>query len=225
MQVTPREVKDALYDQFGRTAKAVASPKRIELLELLAQAERSVEHLARATGMEVGNTSAHLQVLGRVRLVTSRRRGKQVLYRLADDGVLSFLGALRELSQARLPEVEQVAREYFAPRDDLRPVSAGELLDRLERRDAVVIDVRPSDEYGAGHIPGAVSLPLADLEFGLAGLPLDKEIVAYCRGPYCVLAPQAIDILRRAGFQARRLAEGFPEWRLAGLPVEAAGAA
>lgn len=217
--MTAREAKDALYAQFSRLGKVVASPRRIELLELLAQAERSVEELAHLTSMPTGNTSAQLQVLNRARLVESRRRGKQVLYRLADESVDRFLVALRQLARTRLAEVEQVARDYFDARDDLEPVSGPELLERIRQRQVQVIDVRPREEYQAGHIPGAVSVPLPELEGRLAELPRELELVAYCRGPYCVLAPQAIEMLRQAGFRARRLDVGFPEWRLARLPV------
>lgn len=217
--MTGREAKEALYAQFSRLGKVIASPRRIELLELLAQAERSVEELARMTGMPTGNTSAQLQVLNRARLVESRRRGKQVLYRLADESVDRFLVALRQLARARLAEVEQVARDYFDARDELEPVSGPELLERIRQRKVQVIDVRPREEYETGHIPGAVSVPLPELEGRLAELPRELELVAYCRGPYCVLAPQAIEMLRQAGFRARRLDVGFPEWRLARLPV------
>jgi ArsR family transcriptional regulator len=220
--VTGREAKDVLYAQFSRLSKAMSNPKRIELLELLAQMERSVEELAAASGMDFSNTSAQLQVLSRARLVESRREGKRVLYRLADETVIAFLAALRQIARARLAEVEQVARDYFQVRDEMEPLSSAELWKRLQHREALVIDVRPAEEFAAGHIPGAVSIPLADLRTRLPELPRDAEIVAYCRGPYCVLAPQAIDLLRRAGYQARRLAEGFPEWRVGGLPVEAA---
>ena len=217
-------MRDLLYTQFSRIAKAASNPKRIELLELLAQAERSVEELAAASGMDFSNTSAQLQVLARARLVESRKQGKRVLYRLADESVVRFLGALRELARARLAEVEQVARDFFDARDLLEPVSSSELLERVQRQRVLVIDVRPSEEYEAGHIPGALSVPLAELKTRLPEISRGTEIVAYCRGPYCVLAPQAIEILRRAGFRARRMEEGFPEWRLAGLPVLAGAA-
>jgi rhodanese-related sulfurtransferase/DNA-binding transcriptional ArsR family regulator len=217
--MTGREAKDTLHAQFSRLGKVVASPRRIELLELLAQAERSVEELARMTGMPIGNTSAQLQVLNRARLVESRRRGKQVFYRLADESVDRFLVALRQLARTRLAEVEQVARDFFDARDELEPVSGPELLERIRQRQVQVIDVRPREEYEAGHVPGAVSVPLPDLKERLAELPRELELVAYCRGPYCVLAPQAIEMLRQAGFRARRLVVGFPEWRLARLPV------
>ena len=221
--MTGREAKDALYAQFSRLGKAVSNPKRIELLELLAQADRSVDELTAASGMDFANTSAQLQVLSRARLVEGRRQGKRVIYRLADNSVTRFLVALRELSRERLTEVEQVARDYFEARDHLEPVSPGDLMRRLDDPGTLVIDVRPAEEYAAGHIPGALSIPLGELKGRITELPPATEIVAYCRGPYCVLAPQAIEILRRAGLQARRLQEGFPEWRLAGLPVAVAG--
>ncbi len=218
-----REAKDRLYEVFARTAKAVASPKRIEILELLAQGERTVESLAEATTMGVTNTSAHLQVLARSRLVETRKQGTKVFYRLSGDDVAAFLVALRNLARLRLPEVEQVVRDYFAARDALEPVSHEELLTRAERGEIVILDVRPAQEFAAGHIPGALSIPLDELEGALVGLPRQRDIVAYCRGPYCVLAPQAVERLRASGYRARRLADGLPEWRLAGLPV-AAGA-
>ena len=221
--MTGRDAKDALYAQFSRLGKAVSNPKRIELLELLAQANRSVEDLAAASGMDFANTSAQLQVLSRVRLVEGRRQGKRVIYRLADQSVTRFLAALRELSRSRLAEVQQVARDYFEARDHLEPLGSADLMRRLEDPGTLVIDVRPAEEYAAGHIPGALSVPLGELKARIAQLPPAAEIVAYCRGPYCVLAPQAIEMLRRAGLRARRLQEGFPEWRLAGLPVAVAG--
>jgi rhodanese-related sulfurtransferase/DNA-binding transcriptional ArsR family regulator len=218
-----REAKDRLYEVFARAAKAAGSPKRIELLELLAQGERTVESLAEATGMGVTNTSAHLQVLARARLVETRKAGTRVFYRLSGDDVAAFVMALRNLARLRLPDVEQVVRDYFAARDALEPVSREELVSRAERGDVVILDVRPGLEFAAGHIPGALSVPLDELDAALVQLPRGREIVAYCRGPYCVLAPQAVERLRARGYRARRLADGFPEWRLAGLPI-AAGA-
>lgn len=214
------EVKETLYEQFARLGKAVASPKRIELLDLLCQGERTVEDLAKAARMGMTNTSAHLQVLRQARLAETRREGVKVFYRLADEEVCRFYFALRDLGRARLAEVEQVIRDYFEARDELEPVSRNALLHRLERGEAAVLDVRPAEEYAAGHIPGSISVPLAELEQRLGELPRDVEVVAYCRGPYCVLAPEALTILRTNGIRARRLEEGFPEWRLAGLPVE-----
>ena len=219
-QVSGRQVKDALYEQFARVGKAVASPKRIELLDLLCQGERSVEALAKATRMSLTNTSAHLQVLRQARLVETRREGVKVFYRVAGDGVCRFFFALRGLGRERLAEVEQVVRDYFDARDELEPVSRRALLERIERGEAAVIDVRPAEEYAAGHVPGAVSIPLPELEKRLGELPAGTEIVAYCRGPYCVLAPEALSTLRSNGFRARRLEDGFPEWRLAGMPIE-----
>ncbi len=214
-----REAKDRLYEQFARTAKAVASPKRIELLELLAQGEHIVEALARATGMGVTNTSAHLQVLRHARLVETRKQGTRVFYRLGGDEVAGFVAALRDLARARLAEVDRVVQDYFVARDALEPVSRAELVERAARGDVIILDVRPTEEFAAGHIPGALSIPLDQLEAALSRLPKRARIVAYCRGPYCVLAPQAVQRLRAKGFTARRLADGMPEWRLAGLPV------
>ena len=216
-----REAKDALYEQFARVGKVVAHPKRIELLELLAQGEHSVEALATATGMGVTNTSAQLQVLRQARLVESRKDGTRVLYRTASDNVPRFLVTLRELARARLAEVNDVVRDYFDARDDLEPVSRGGLLERVMRNEVALIDVRPADEYAQGHIPGAISVPLADLDRHMRKLRKRTEVVAYCRGPYCVLAPEAVQRLRARGFKARRLQDGMPEWRLAGLPVAA----
>jgi rhodanese-related sulfurtransferase len=218
--VAGREVKEALNEQFARLGKALSSPRRIELVDLLCQGERTVEGLAKATGMGVTNTSAHLQVLRRARLVDTRREGVKVFYRVADDAVCRFYFALRDLGRTRLAEVEQVVRDYFDARDELEPVSREALLQRLQRGEAAVIDVRPAEEYAAGHVPGAVSIPLPELEQRLGELPTGVEIVAYCRGPYCVLAPEALTTLRARGFRARRLEDGFPEWRLAGMPVE-----
>ena len=216
-----REAKDRLYEQFARVAKAVASPKRIELLDVLAQGERTVEVLADATGLGVTNTSAHLQVLRRAGLVETRKEGTKVHYRLAGDEVAAFVGGLRDLARSRLADVTQIVADYFVSRDALEPVSRAELVERTGRGDVVILDVRPRAEFLAGHIPGALSVPLDQLDEALARLPRRAQIVAYCRGPYCVLAPQAVERLRSKGFTARRLADGMPEWRLAGLPVAA----
>jgi rhodanese-related sulfurtransferase/predicted transcriptional regulator len=217
--VDGREAKDRLYEAFARTAKALSSPKRVELAELLAQGERSVEALAEATGMAVTNTSAHLQVLARSRLVQTRKEGTRVYYRLSGDDVTAFVSALRDLARSRVAEVDQVVRDYFASRDTLEPIARGELLERVEHGRVVILDVRPVEEFAAGHIPGALSVPLDQLDAVLKRLPKRAEIVAYCRGPYCVLAPQAVQRLCAKGYKARRLADGLPEWRLAGLPV------
>jgi rhodanese-related sulfurtransferase/DNA-binding transcriptional ArsR family regulator len=219
--VEGREAKDRLYAAFARTAKAVANPRRIELLELLAQGERTVDSLAGAAGIGVTNTSSHLQVLARVHLVETRKEGTKVFYRLASDDVAAFIVVLRDLARSHLAEVEQVVRDYFAARDALEPVSREELLARASEEKVVILDVRPTLEFVAGHIPGALSVPLGELGAALAQLPKHTEIVAYCRGPYCVLAPQAVEWLAAKGYRARRLSDGFPEWRLAGLPVAA----
>ncbi len=211
----------ALYEQFARIGKALASARRVELLDLLCQGERSVESLAHASSMTVTNTSQHLQALRAARLVDTRKEGTKVIYRVADDEVCRFFFALRDLAHARLAEVEQIMRRYMEGGEGLEPVTRTELLARAKQDDVIVLDVRPPDEFAAGHIPGAVSVPLEQLEHRLASLPRNAEIVAYCRGPYCLLAPQAVELLRERGFQARRLEDGFPEWRLAGLPITA----
>lgn len=220
-QMTGREVKDGLYEQFARIGKAVAHPKRIELLDLLCQGERRVEVLAQAAALSVTNASAHLRVLREARLVETRKEATRVFYRLAGESVCGLFFSLRDLAADRYAEVEMIARDYFEDRDELEPVTRDELLARADDGSVLVLDVRPTEEYEAGHIPGAMSVPLDELESRLAALPPDTEIVAYCRGPYCVLAPQALQLLRRHGYQARRLQDGLPEWRRAGLPVEA----
>lgn len=213
------EARRTLYEQFARIGKVVAHPKRIELLDLLAQGERPVEALAEASRMELGNASAQLQVLRRARLVETRRAGTQVFYRLAGDEVIRFLDALRDVAASRLAEVSELARGFLDDRDALEPVPRSVLLDRVRAGEAVVVDVRPKVEYEAGHIPDALSIPLDQLEDRLAEIPTDAEVVAYCRGRYCMLAAEAVARLRRQGRRARRLADGLPEWRLAGLPV------
>ena len=214
-----REVKDALYEQFARVGKAVASPRRIELLELLAQGERSVEALVRASGMGLTTTSAHLQVLRAARLVETRREGTRVIYRHAGEAPLRLVAALRELAQAHLAEVDQLVRVYFDARDTLAPIGRKELLAQAERGEVLVLDVRPREEYAAGHIPGVLSIPLDELRDRLGELPTGQDVVAYCRGPYCVLAPQAVELLAAQGVRVRRLEGGLPEWRLAGHAV------
>ena len=208
-----------LYEQFSRIGKALASARRVELLDLLCQGERSVDALTRTSGMTVTNTSQHLQALRASRLVDARKEGTKVIYRIADDEVCRFFFALRELAGSRLAEVEQFVRRYVEGVGEYEPVGCAELLERAKRHDVVVVDVRPPEEYASGHIAGAISIPLEELEQRLASLPRDAEIVAYCRGPYCLLAPRAVELLRERGFDARRLDDGFPEWRLAGLPV------
>jgi rhodanese-related sulfurtransferase/DNA-binding transcriptional ArsR family regulator len=214
-----REHKDALYDQLAQVGKAVASGKRLELLDLLAQGERSVDALATAAQMTVTNASAHLQVLRHSGLAAARKEGTRVWYRLAGDDVARFVVALRELGRARVAGVERAAEDYLTHPGRGEPVTRAELLRRLDEGDVVVVDVRPAEEYAAGHIAGAVSIPVDDLEQRLAELPDDVEVVAYCRGPFCVFSPQAVAILRRHGRRASQLEDGFPEWRLQDLPV------
>ena len=218
--VTPdRDAKDELHEQFARIGRALANPHRVEILDLLAQGERSVEVLAARAAISVGLASAHLQALRRAGLVASRRDGTRILYRLAGDDVYELLAAVRSVATGRLADAERAARAYLGKA--VEAVSRAELLERVRSGDAVVLDLRPAEEYEAGHIAGAISIPLAELEAHLAELPAGVEIVAYCRGPYCALAPQGVALLRRAGRRARRLEDGFPEWRLAGLPVAA----
>jgi len=213
-----RQLKDPLYEQFARVGKVLGSARRIELVDLLAQGERSVEELAGLTGMEVGNTSQHLQVLRGARLVQTRKAGTRVFYRLAGDEVAALLLALQNVARARLAEVGEMVRTHLAG-DDLEAVGREELLERAGRGEVVVLDVRPVEEYRAGHISGAVSIPVDELGARLDELPEGIEVVAYCRGPYCVFARDAVRLLRASGRRARRLVDGLPEWRLAGLPV------
>ena len=215
-----RETKTALFDEFARAAKALASGRRIELLDVLANGERTVEALAGEVGLSVANTSQHLQVLRQAGLVATRREGTTVHYRLAAPEVFQLWQALRTLAASRLAGVERLAVAYLGARDELEPVTRQELARRLQDGDnLVVLDVRPAAEYAAGHLPGAVSIPVGELRRRLAELPADREIVAYCRGPYCAFAHEAVAVLREDGFLARRLEDGFPEWRAAGLTV------
>ena len=217
--VDHRTVKDRLYAAWADTAKALASPKRIEMLDLLAQSERTVEALARETGLAVNNTSSHLRVLKAARLVETRKAAQFVFYRLADDAVVALLRDVQALARRRLHEVDHLARTYLDGRDPLEPVDAAELRRRLKSGEVTVIDVRPALEYEAGHIAGAWSVPLETLDARAGELPTDRPVVAYCRGPYCVYAVEAVERLRRGGMDARRLADGLPDWRLAGHPV------
>ena len=215
-----RELKRALFDEFGRIGKALASGRRIELVDVLANGERTVEALAGEVGLSVANTSQHLQILRQAGLITGRRHGTSVHYRLAGPEVFELWQALRTLTGARSAEVERLAAAYLGGRDELEPVTRQELVRRLEDGDRlVVLDVRPAAEHAAGHLPGAVSIPVGELRRRLAELPGDREIVAYCRGPYCAFAPEAVAVLRQAGFSARRLEDGLPEWQAAGLAV------
>ena len=212
--------KRALFAQFAAVAKAVAHPHRLELLEQLAQGERSVEVIADRTRMSITNASQHLQHMRRAGLVATRRDGKFVFYRLTDDTVLDLLASLRLIAERNIAEVERVVRSYFHNRDSLEPVSRKELVDRLKAGLVTVLDLRPEDEFALGHLPGALNIPLSELERRLADFDPGQEIIAYCRGPYCVLSYEAVAVLRARGFKVRRLEDGLPEWRAAGLPVE-----
>jgi len=209
-----------LFEHFAQIGKAVSSAQRIHLLELLAQGERSVEVLAAEANLPTANTSHHLQALRVARLVDVRKQGTRVFYRLAGTEVFDLIQTIRRVAQARISEVDDLIRTFFMSPEQLEPVSRRELVKRAREKSVLILDVRPPEEYEAGHIRGAVSVPLNDLKRRLAKLPKRKEIVAYCRGPYCVLSVHAVELLRSRGFRARRLADGFPEWRGAGLPVD-----
>ena len=215
-----REFKGRLFEQFARIGKALANPKRLEILDLLAQAERTVEEVARETVMPVASASQHLQVLKGARMVEVRREGLYAHYRLADDGVFRAWRAVRDLGEARLAEVDRVVETYLEDRGAMEAVDAVGLMERLADASVVVLDVRPEAEYRAGHVPGALSVPVDSLEAALQVLPKDKEIVAYCRGPYCVFSDEAVAFLKSRGYRASRLTEGFPEWRAEGYPIE-----
>jgi len=218
-----RTAKHELLEHFARVGKAVSSAQRLELLDLLAQDEKSVEVLARQSGLTVKNTSAHLKALRSAGLVATRREGSFIFYRLADAGVNDFIASLQQLARRRVAEVERLVRDYWEARDRLEPVPAGDLIGKLRDGDVTLLDVRPEDEFRAGHIPGAVSIPLGELERRLSELPVGKEVVAYCRGPYCVLAVQALEILNERGVRARRLEAGVPDWGRLGHAVARAG--
>jgi rhodanese-related sulfurtransferase/predicted transcriptional regulator len=211
--------KLALFTQFAAVAKTLGHAHRLELLEQLAQGERSVEILAQRIGLSTANASQHLQQMRRVGMVAARRNGKFVHYRLADDAVLDLLAALRRIAERNVAEVERIVRSYFHDRDDLEPISRQELLQRSRAGMVTILDVRPEDEFALGHLPGAVNIQLRELEAHLAEFDPAQEIVAYCRGPYCVLSYEAVAALRARGFKVRRLEDGLPEWRAAGLPV------
>lgn len=215
-----REFKDRLYRQLARIGKALSSPHRLEILELLAQGERTVDSLATEIGLSVANASQHLQALRQAVLVDSRKEGLFVFYRLSDPGVFEISRALRTVAEHQLADLERLVREHFGDRSDAEPVEMRELLKRIRSNTLVVLDTRPASEYAAGHIAGALSVPVDDLQRQPRQLPKEKEYVAYCRGPYCVYADRAVEILKSHGRRARRLREGFPEWRAAGLPIE-----
>lgn len=212
--------KQALFAEFANVARAVAHPHRLEILEHLAQSERGVDALAVRLGISIANTSQHLQQLRRAGLVASRRSGKFILYRLADDSVLAVLSSLRRVAELNIAEVHRIVRGFFDARDDMEPVSRTDLLERMHAGLVTVLDVRPADEFAASHLPGAMNIPLHELEARLTELNPKTEIVAYCRGAYCVLSFEAVAKLRKLGLMVRRLEEGLPEWRAAGLPLE-----
>lgn len=214
-----RVFKDAIFEQFARVAAAFASPKRVEIVDLLAQGERTVDSIAGATAMTVANTSRHLQLLRQAGMVTSRREGLHVVYRIADDSVVAGYRGLRTLAESRVGEVGRLAEAFFGQVDGAEPVGVAELLARTEAGEVVVVDVRPRVEFEAGHLPGALSIPLEEMSQRLSELDPNTSIVAYCRGPYCVLAAQAVAQLRAAGLKAERLAAGPPDWHAAGLPL------
>ena len=220
MKNPARQFKDAIYEQFSRIGKAVSSPKRLELLDLICQGEKTVETLSRETGLTVANTSQHLQTLKAARLIEAEKDGLYVKNRLADEMVCEFFRSMRILAENRLAEVDMIKRRFLEGWEGMEPVNRDDLLKRVIDGGVTVLDVRPVDEYRTGHIPGALSVPIGHLKELLSKLPKDQQIVAYCRGPYCVLAVQAVELLREKGFKAIRLEEGVQDWRAMGLPVE-----
>ena len=224
MTRTSRRFKDAIYEQFARIGKAVAASKRLELLDLLCQGPRTVEVLAGQAGLSVGNASQHLQILRAARLIDAEKKGLYVEYRVADDEVRRFFFALRGLAESRLAEIDKVTTQFFDPRGAPESIDGDELLRRVRNGEVTILDVRPAEEYQAGHIPGALSVPVADLRARLEELPKGRDFVAYCRGPYCVLAVEAVELLRRKGFKAHRLEQGVLEWRARGWRIETATA-
>jgi rhodanese-related sulfurtransferase/DNA-binding HxlR family transcriptional regulator len=214
-----RATKDALYDGFADIAKALGSGRRCEIVDLLAQGERRVEEIADELDQSVANTSHHLRAMARSGLVTTRRDGTRIYYRLASDRVAELLAALRDVAAAHAAGLERLAEAYLGDRDGIETIDRAELAARLKRREVLVLDVRPEVEFAAGHIAGARSVPIGELRRHLRALPNDAEVIAYCRGPYCVYADDAVRALRKKGFRARRLIDGFPEWQRAGLPV------
>jgi len=216
----PRKFKDAVYEQLARLGKSLSSGPRLEIVDLLCQAPHTVEALAGQVGQSVANTSRHLQVLRRARLVEAEKHGVHVRYRIADDDVCLFFHAMRKLAEARLLEVDQLTDAFFGGREGVEPVGTARLLERVQLEEVLLLDVRPAEEFAAGHIPGAVSIPSTELASRLAELPRDREIVAYCRGPYCVMAVDAATLLRAEGFHATHSGEGVLDWRAGGRAIE-----
>jgi rhodanese-related sulfurtransferase len=215
-----QNLKQQIFSQVARIGKAMSNGHRLELLEYLAQGERTVEALAKLTGLSVANTSQHLRVMRQSGLVEARKDGLYVYYILADDEIVRLLSSMRKLAESHLADVDRLVRAYLTVKDELEPIPRQELLERARKGIVTVLDVRPPEEFASGHVPGAVNVPLKELAKRLKELPQDQEVVAYCRGPHCVLAFEAVAQLREKGFRARRLEDGFPEWREAGLPVE-----
>jgi len=213
-------LKNALYQSLAKVAQALASANRLQLLEFIAQGERSVEDLATMAGLSIANASQHLQGLRQAGLVVPRKVGQRVFYAIAGKEVVQLYSALRRAGEAHAAEVEKLVRDFIGHRDELEPVRAQELLQRAKKGLVTVLDVRPAEEFAAGHLPGALNVPIDKLEGNLAKLPKGREVVAYCRGPYCLMSFEAVSKLRKRGWKARRLAEGFPEWKASGLPVE-----
>jgi rhodanese-related sulfurtransferase len=220
MPESTRQFKNGVYEQLSRVGKALAAPKRLELLDLLCQGPRTVESLASQTAISVANASRHLQVLRAARLVDAEKRGLYVEYRLADDEVCRFYVSLRALATARLTEIDLVTRAFMERRGALEEVRSVELIRRVRSGEVTILDVRPVEEYEAGHIPGAISMPIADLRARWVDLPKDRDVVAYCRGPYCVMAVDAVNLLRKKGFKAHRLEQGVADWRARGWRIE-----
>ncbi len=214
-----RAAKLELFEHFARVGKAVGSRPRLLLLDLLAQGEKTVERLAHQAGLTVGNTSAHLKGLRHAALVSTRKEGAHVFYRLAGPDVHEFVRSLQTLASGQLAEAREIIDEYFRDPDVLEPIHSADLLERLGAGEVIVLDVRPPDEYAAGHIPGAISMPVGEIERRFTELPSDGEVVVYCRGPYCGYAVHGVEVLRRLGYRARRLEDGIPDWTLRGLPV------
>lgn len=212
--------KKELFSQLAIIGKSLSNANRLELIEFLAQGERAVDELAKISGLSVANTSQHLQDLRRSGLVLNRTQGKQVFYRLSDDKVVELIAMMRSLAEGNLAEIQLLINSFLLSKDSLEPVQRDDLLQRIHAGEVVVIDVRPDSEYQSGHIPHAINIPIDELESEIENLPTDKEIIAYCRGPYCLLSFDAVAQLRDKGRQARRMQDGFPEWRLSGLPVE-----
>jgi rhodanese-related sulfurtransferase len=215
-----RELKDQLFSLWAEVGKALSSPKRLELLDLIAQGERTVEELANESGLTINNTSSHLSVLKRAHLIERRKEGQSVYHRLATTEVVTLLRSLQAVSRKGFHEIEHLTQTYLDGRDELEPLTASELRDRLRKREVTLIDVRPEVEYRAGHIEGAISVPVEKLKARFSEFPRSKPVIAYCRGPYCVFAVDAVEQLRKRGFKSFRLAVGYPDWAAAGLPVE-----